>query len=87
MHPTKELLDYYGMSLDEWLECDGTDQAIMLTTPIKKDGDVCCREHGTVYGDEDLIAAICDANEMTVAEFKQWPLGRQHDAQDAWVNN
>lgn len=85
--PNQEILDYYGFKTeDAFWKCTPEDQAWMLTTPIRKNGDVCCTEHGTVYGDEDLVNVVSEFHEMTPDEFRSEPLGLQHMMQRCWVD-
>ena len=50
-----------------------------------KNGDIICEEHGTRLGDEDLIAAICNAHGMTREQFDALPEDEQHAWQLGWV--
>lgn len=50
-----------------------------------ENGTIICEEHGICLGDEDLIAAICDAHGITREEFDALPEEEQRAWQLGWV--
>lgn len=50
-----------------------------------EDGETCCFEHGTKFGDDDLIAAILSQMEISAAEWSSWSLREKHLTQREFV--
>jgi hypothetical protein len=52
-----------------------------------RDGDVIDAEFNRRLGDDDLIEAIIECNDMTRAQFDALPKSEQHAMQLGWVSD
>ena len=85
--PLPEQLAYWGVSRVEFNTRSLPDRLEITSTLIHHDGEVIkSDEHEHVYGDDDLVNAICEGNFLPKAEFLSWSKAEQHSAQRAWVN-